>query len=143
MKAIRLFDEPFDLGVIENALRDDSFISLAYMMLGFEHNWRAGLEQTSRLLTAFEESERDPKPIYGMVSVLIRRAETFDDTGKFLEELVETMGFLPGTKYMEEIKMAHLHKIDPHAWQRTKNRLWVENYRAQMKAMRSPLEHRV
>ena len=139
-RAIKLFSKPYDLDEIEKVLQDDSFISLAFIMLGFEDNWRASLDQMAELQTIFEDAGRDTRPIYGMACVLIQRAETFDDTGKFLDEITVALGLLPGTKFMEEIKMAHLHKIDPLAWQREKNRLWVENYTAQTKAMRSAHE---
>lgn len=137
---IKLFPEPLDLDEIEKALEDEDFLSLAFLFMGFEQNWRASLEQTAKIMLMFEDTDRDHKPVYRMISALISRAETFQDTGKFLDEIVAALGLLPGTKYFEEIKMSHLHKIDPHAWQRAKNQEWVENYKAQMGALRG--EHR-
>ena len=139
-RAIKLFSEPFDLVEIEKALQEDDFFSLCFVMLGFEQNWHAALNQTAQLMDIFEETDRDHRPAYRMASLLIQRAETFDDTGKFLEEITVRLGLLPGTKFMEEIKMSHLHKIDPQAWQRKKNQLWVENYTAQMKVLHTTHE---
>lgn len=133
---MRLFTEPFDLDEIADALDDDDFISLAFVMTGRQEIWQSALDQTVRLLDLFDAEDRDPRPVYRAVSVLLRRAETFVDTGNKLDELVKAIGLLPGTKFMEAIKSAHLQRIDPDAWQCGKNKKWIEGYKAKMDAIR-------
>ena len=133
--AASLFKKPFDLPTIDAAYRDDNFIMLAFILAGFEENWRIYLEQTAEILELYESDGRDAAPVYRFVAMLVDRAETFQDTGQYLDEMVSALGVLPGTGFIDEIKMAHLHKIDPQAWQREKNRRWVENYKAQMGAL--------
>lgn len=129
-REIKLFREPFDLDEVESALQDDKFLSLAFFFTGFEQNWRAALAQMAEIMSLFEGANRNYPPVYRMVATLIERAETFDDTGKFLDEITTALGLLPGTRFMEEIRMSHLHKIDPQAWQKEKNQQWLKNYNA-------------
>jgi hypothetical protein len=136
VRAVGLFSEPFDIPAVEIALAEDDFFSVAFIVLGIKANWKKALDQTARLISIFEDRDLNWRLVYRMVALLIRRAETFDDTSACLNEIVEAIGVLPGSNFLEEIKMAHLHKLDPQAWQREKNRIWVENYRTQMSALR-------
>jgi hypothetical protein len=135
MKVRGLFPEPFDAQDIERALADDDFYSCAFFFMGFEETWLRALDQTSRLLTQFESEDREWRPIYRLLSLLIARAETFDETGALLDKIVASVGMLPGSSLIEEIKMANLHKIDPQAWQREKNRRWVDSYAEQLRQL--------
>jgi len=137
MRSVRLFDEPFDLDDIDKALRDPKFRYAAFLMLGFSGAWHCCLDQIDRLLSAYEAAGRDDRRLWEIiVVVMIKRAETFDDTSAFLDDLVERLGILPGTTYFELIKLAHLHKIDPQAWLKKQHRDWLDNYLAQTKALR-------
>jgi hypothetical protein len=136
MKA--LFSEPVDLDVVEQSLSDDNFIYLVFLLTDLKSRWGAALAQTAELIDAFEREDRDWRKVYRLVSALIARAETFDDTSDFLSRIETTIGILPGTGMMEELRMAHLHKIDPAAWQRERNIKWLENYRAQLELLRTP-----
>lgn len=128
---ISLWPEPINVDEAMADIREDGFISVAFIVCGIEANWRAALAQTCALIRMVEADERlDQMPPYRLVSMLIARAETFDNTGAFLDEIVDSLGMLPGTDFMEEIRMAHIHKIDPQAWQREKNRKWIEWFRA-------------
>jgi hypothetical protein len=87
-------------GVVSNSsrrpreadLQDDRFISIAFTVTGCDDNWRAALEQTSRLLELYESNGRDCAPVLRIVLTLVRRAENFDDTGQYLDELISALG---------------------------------------------------
>lgn len=121
---MRLFNEPFELDAIDKILRDDfaRFSQVAFFALGTQGAWRAGLDQVDRLLDAYAAAGRNDKPVWQLVVLLVHRAETFDDTGAFLDELSERLCILPGTTYFELIRLAHLHKTDPRAWQKAQYR---------------------
>jgi hypothetical protein len=140
MKAIPLFPEPFDLDEVERALDSHDFVYLAYIVMGGKDAWDVALDQTARLVDAFEEQDRDWRKVYNLVTVLIARAETFDDTGAYLSRIETAIGILPGTALFDELRMAHLYKIDPHAWQRKTNQQWLENYRKRQKIFRPTTE---
>lgn len=132
---MKLFAEPFDLAAVETALADDDFLAAAFVVTGIEGNWRAALDQVSRLADLFDAEGREWRPLYRLVALLIQRAESLEDTGRLLDEIVEAIGILPGTGMFEEIRMAHLHKANPAVWQDAKNRAWAEQYFEQRKIL--------
>lgn len=137
MKVIPLFPEPFNLDDVYRCLGDDDFFSCAFLVMGFEASWRAGLDQVARLIAISERDGREWRPLYRMVSLLIQRAETFDQTARFLDEIVVALELLPtrDLSFLQEIKMAHLHKVDPQAWTRAKNRAWMLGYQNNLDAL--------
>jgi hypothetical protein len=132
---MKLFDEPFDVAAVETALADDDFHAAALAVTGIELNWREALDQVARLADLFDADGREWRPLYRLISILIQRAETFGDTGRFLDDLVAALGILPGTGMFEEIRMAHLHKTNPAVWQSEKNRAWAQGYFDQRKIL--------
>lgn len=91
---MRLFPEPFDLDVIGQALHDDDFLSIANLTVGRLDNWQTGVDQVARLLPLFENRE-DRSAIYGMVSILVRRANQLPDPAERLAEVTNKLGLLP------------------------------------------------
>ena len=134
-----LFAEPFDLDTIDRLAGDGNFLALAHIFLGFQQNWHDELDQIDRMLFAYERAKRDDKAIWKIASLLVQRATTFDDTASFLDYLVVKLKLLPGTAFFEEIKMAHLHKADPLAWQKKKYRDWVDARNATRKIFGKPV----
>lgn len=132
---MKLFDEPFDIAVVETALADEDFYAAAFAVTGIERNWREALDQVARLADLFDAEGREWRLLYRMISILIQRAETFGDTGRFLDDLVAALGILPGTGMFEEIRMAHLHKTNPAVWQDARNRAWAQRYFDQRKIL--------
>lgn len=92
---MKLFDEPFDLDKIEQALHDERFLSVAHFTIGCEENWRAGLDQSAKLIALFEEAGRDTTPIYAMASMLIRRTGQLRNPATLLAEATTKLGMLP------------------------------------------------
>lgn len=126
---MKLFTEPLDLDLIEGALRDEDFLHVAFAATGRLENWRSALEQTSRLLTAFEDAKRNDDTIYGLISLLIQRAAQFPETDARLAEITSGLGLVPGTNYLREIQSLQFRRSDPEAWQTAKNQMWLEQYR--------------
>lgn len=98
---ITLFDEPFDLDRIEKLLDDEAFLSLAHLTIGRQRNWRPSLDQTVRLLSAFEKAGRDSIPVFRIASMLVQRTGQLPGRDSLLLEATTKLGLLPDINYAQ------------------------------------------